>query len=509
MRTGPGLRRLRGPHDHRPSGPRLAPTDHPRHSKAIRAALLADGVTVRLGVRAHSPARLGRTGRPDVVDLDDGSTAHVTSSSSGRPDVPAGRSRARALPPRFRRPTPLPARRPAADRRRVVPIATRRARNSTLTRPTTRASSPCGWRWGKACSRNTAPCRADLHGSGGRLGRPVPRPALNHGHDGFELVADFPEDVQGLLGRGQRRGRNDRRRSRDAAARRRGDGLSRRIGGHPRMRRRHQGAVTRSTSSRTRSTRSPRRRASSTASSPTRCASWTDRAAWCRPDAVDLRLEDDFAVHQDHHRRALASAPPGSTGSSRPEHVEDDNVCAVPGHEPATIEFARGERRIETRRSQRALQRQGLIWPERRRAGRPADVLAPHGQGDAGPRSTTRSARQCRTRRPRRSGRARPTRTRSPRRADPTPDGPRSRPTRRGRAGHWPLIPLFANRPRSVGGSTSWTCSRRRHQRHVAGGRTQDVEGRPGPRRPRWRGSGSRCRPSPLASWLPRARRAA
>ncbi len=38
--------------------------------------------------------------------------------------------------------------------------ATRRARNSTPTRPTTRASSPCGWRWGKRYSRTTAPCRA-------------------------------------------------------------------------------------------------------------------------------------------------------------------------------------------------------------------------------------------------------------------------------------------------------------------------------------------------------------
>ena len=41
------------------SGPRLAPTDHPRNSEVIRATLEADGVTVRTGaraVRAHAGA---------------------------------------------------------------------------------------------------------------------------------------------------------------------------------------------------------------------------------------------------------------------------------------------------------------------------------------------------------------------------------------------------------------------------------------------------------------------
>ena len=57
------------------SGPRLAPTDHPRNSDAIRAALERDGVTVRTGVRA-TRARAGQgTGGAHVVDLDDGSTA--------------------------------------------------------------------------------------------------------------------------------------------------------------------------------------------------------------------------------------------------------------------------------------------------------------------------------------------------------------------------------------------------------------------------------------------------
>ncbi|MFL5675115.1 MAG: dihydrolipoyl dehydrogenase family protein [Chloroflexota bacterium] len=57
------------------SGPRLAPTDHPRNSEALRAALEGDGVTVRTGVRAvRARAGAGSDGA-HVIDLDDGSTA--------------------------------------------------------------------------------------------------------------------------------------------------------------------------------------------------------------------------------------------------------------------------------------------------------------------------------------------------------------------------------------------------------------------------------------------------
>lgn len=55
------------------SGPRLAPTDHPRNSAAIRAALERDGVRVRTGVRAtRARAGAGDAGA-HVIDLDDGS----------------------------------------------------------------------------------------------------------------------------------------------------------------------------------------------------------------------------------------------------------------------------------------------------------------------------------------------------------------------------------------------------------------------------------------------------
>jgi pyruvate/2-oxoglutarate dehydrogenase complex dihydrolipoamide dehydrogenase (E3) component len=57
------------------SGPRLMPTEHPRNSAAVLAALKKSGVTVRLGVRAQR-ARVGAgEGGAHVVDLDDGSTA--------------------------------------------------------------------------------------------------------------------------------------------------------------------------------------------------------------------------------------------------------------------------------------------------------------------------------------------------------------------------------------------------------------------------------------------------
>ena len=68
------------------SGPRLAPTDHPRNSEVLRATLEADGVTVRTGVRAlRARASAGKDGA-HVIELDDGSTAegHVVLLAVGR-----------------------------------------------------------------------------------------------------------------------------------------------------------------------------------------------------------------------------------------------------------------------------------------------------------------------------------------------------------------------------------------------------------------------------------------
>ena len=68
------------------SGPRLAPTDHPRNSEVIQATLEADGVTVRTGVRAvKAHAGAGADAR-HVIDLDDGSSVegHVVLTAVGR-----------------------------------------------------------------------------------------------------------------------------------------------------------------------------------------------------------------------------------------------------------------------------------------------------------------------------------------------------------------------------------------------------------------------------------------
>jgi pyruvate/2-oxoglutarate dehydrogenase complex dihydrolipoamide dehydrogenase (E3) component len=57
------------------SGSRLAPTDHPRNSEVIRAALERDGVTVRTGVRAIRARAGGGAAGAHAIELDDGTAA--------------------------------------------------------------------------------------------------------------------------------------------------------------------------------------------------------------------------------------------------------------------------------------------------------------------------------------------------------------------------------------------------------------------------------------------------
>jgi pyruvate/2-oxoglutarate dehydrogenase complex dihydrolipoamide dehydrogenase (E3) component len=57
------------------SGPRLAPTDHPRNSDVVRKTLEQDGVTVRTGVRAVAARAGAGSDGAHVVNLDDGSSA--------------------------------------------------------------------------------------------------------------------------------------------------------------------------------------------------------------------------------------------------------------------------------------------------------------------------------------------------------------------------------------------------------------------------------------------------
>jgi dihydrolipoamide dehydrogenase len=57
------------------SGPRLAPTDHPRNSEVIAEALRMDGVDVRLNVRATAARAHGGRDGAHVIELSDGTTA--------------------------------------------------------------------------------------------------------------------------------------------------------------------------------------------------------------------------------------------------------------------------------------------------------------------------------------------------------------------------------------------------------------------------------------------------
>jgi pyruvate/2-oxoglutarate dehydrogenase complex dihydrolipoamide dehydrogenase (E3) component len=57
------------------SGDRILPRDHARNSEAVAAALTADGVTVRTGVRATRVRAGAGADGAHVIDLDDGSTA--------------------------------------------------------------------------------------------------------------------------------------------------------------------------------------------------------------------------------------------------------------------------------------------------------------------------------------------------------------------------------------------------------------------------------------------------
>ena len=68
------------------SGPRLAPTDHPRNSEVIRAMLEADGVIVKTGVRAIRAHAGAGTDARHVIDLDDGTKVegHVVMTAVGR-----------------------------------------------------------------------------------------------------------------------------------------------------------------------------------------------------------------------------------------------------------------------------------------------------------------------------------------------------------------------------------------------------------------------------------------
>jgi pyruvate/2-oxoglutarate dehydrogenase complex dihydrolipoamide dehydrogenase (E3) component len=181
------------------SGPRLAPTDHPRNSEAIKATLLRDGVEVRLGVRALRAHAFAGTDRQHVIDLDDGTTAqgHVLLVAVGRdfPIADLGLEHY-GLDPRAREPFPRDGRIRVADGLYVVgdpagpelhthqghyqgELAVRMALGETV-KPDYRALPRATYTDPEAAS----------------VGQTLDQ-ALDAGRDAFELVADFPKTSKG------------------------------------------------------------------------------------------------------------------------------------------------------------------------------------------------------------------------------------------------------------------------------------------------------------------------
>jgi pyruvate/2-oxoglutarate dehydrogenase complex dihydrolipoamide dehydrogenase (E3) component len=181
------------------SGPRLAPTDHPRNAEAIKAALVRDGVTVRLGVRALRAHAFAGPDRQHVIDLDDGTTAqgHVLLVAVGR-DFPLADLGLEhyGLDPAAREPFPRDGRLRIEDGLYVVgdpagpelhthqahyqgELAVRMALGETM-KPDYRALPRATYTDPEAASVGLS--LSD---------------ALDGRHDAFELVADFPKTAKG------------------------------------------------------------------------------------------------------------------------------------------------------------------------------------------------------------------------------------------------------------------------------------------------------------------------
>ncbi len=220
------------------SGNRLIPTDHPRNSEAARLALIRDGVDVRLGVRAiKAEAGIGPDGA-DVIQLDNGSTAHghAILLAVGRtfPLEPLHLETV-GIDIKDRHALPHDGRLRIQDGLYLIgdpagpelhthqahyqgQVAVRMALGDDV-KPDYRALPRATYTDPELASVGVTLDEA----TGRRPGR-------------VRVRRRFPDDGQGLLGRGHLRPRHDRRRSRDPRADRRGDGHARRLGGDPRMR---------------------------------------------------------------------------------------------------------------------------------------------------------------------------------------------------------------------------------------------------------------------------------
>ena len=291
------------------SGPRLAPTDHPRNSEVVRAALERDGVIVRTGVRA-----LRGAGRAPAA------TARTSSTSTT------------ARPPRATR----SCSRSAAPSRSTTSVSS----TTASTRPggrRSRATAGSGSRDGLWVIGDPAgpelhthqahyqgelavrmalgePVRpglpgaapGDVHGPRGVVGRPHAGRRLRRRARRVRARGRFRDEREGVHGPGEARAT-----SRSSSTAARASSSARRWPAPTRPRRSTNASwpsrrTSRSTSWPRRSTRSRRRRGSSTGCSPTHGGSSTATTRTPHetqaPTPAALGLEDDPAVDQDDRR---------------------------------------------------------------------------------------------------------------------------------------------------------------------------------------------------------------
>ena len=152
------------------SGARLTPTDHPRNSEAVarrRSSATASTSGSASGRCVRAPAA-GHGRRPRHRPRRRLDRRGPRDPARGRAGVPARRPRPRALRHRHERADAVPARRPAADRRRAV--GHRRPGRARAPHPPGplpgRARGPDGARRGRH-ARLPRPAAGDLHGSRG------------------------------------------------------------------------------------------------------------------------------------------------------------------------------------------------------------------------------------------------------------------------------------------------------------------------------------------------------
>lgn len=208
------------------AGPRLAPTDHPRNSDAIRAALEQDGVTVRTGVRAlRAHADAGADGA-HVIDLDDGSTAqgHVILLAAGRslPIEDLGLEHY-GIDTSGRTPFPRDGRLRIADGLWVIGDAAG---------PELHTPGPLSGRSRRAHgagraprARLPSPAAGHLYGSGGGVRRTHARPGARRRSRRLRAGGQVRHDCARICRPSHDRPRLDRCEPGDPGARRRSDGL--------------------------------------------------------------------------------------------------------------------------------------------------------------------------------------------------------------------------------------------------------------------------------------------